>query len=102
MVTRGRFIRDALRHIASSPRLTKWQASRIARSRAHLMGRHTYHVIKMKRLNPVKIAVYWREREGYLGLRGGSDFGRDVVERRGYELWFYDDSLLGAGWSRWL
>jgi hypothetical protein len=81
--------------------LGEWQASRVARSHAALMRRPGFRVERLERLSSVRVRVCWSE-PGYLSPIDGRDRGCDIVELRGGQWWLFDDSVLGAGWVRWL
>lgn len=85
----------------TTQRLEAWQAKRIARSHAKLQDRPGFRVESIRRTDRYKVRVCWSE-PGYLLPDDGRDFGCDRVELRGRQFWIYDDSVLGAGWVRWL
>lgn len=83
------------------PSLREWQAKRVTVAHARAQRRPGFRVERTARLGVYRIRVCWSE-PGYLGPLDGRDYGCDLVERRGYELWLRDDAVMGGFWVRWL
>lgn len=93
------FINVDFANAPSSEFVKYWQAKRVVKSRALIQGSAQFRIESVSRINNSTVKVCWSE-EPY--LPPGRDVGCDKVQRRGTEWWLFDDSVLGAGWGRWL
>ena len=78
-----------------------WQARKVVRANAALNFRPDFRIERVRRVDASEVRVCWSE-PGYLTAAEGRDHGCDVVSLRGREFWLFDDSVMGAGWKRWL